>query len=150
MPTQASVAFVVVNPDISVKLADTRNSRVSVYQSVRGADRVLFLNDEQQAVLTAIVAKLGRTPEPDRPANIDILGFWNRFVPGERQFGPISENGLWILFETYPIITELEFLNPERTRAAARVRVRHEGGTIVLEKRQGVWTALALVDIWIA
>ena len=148
--TPASVAFAVVNPDISVKLADARNNRLSVYQSVRGADRVLFLNDEQQALLTAIVAKLGRTPEPDQPAKIDILGFWNRFFPGERQFGAISENVLWILFETYPIVTELEFLNAERTKAAARVRVGHEGGTIVLEKRQGVWTALALVNTWIA
>ena len=71
---------------------------------------------ERQAVLTAIVAKLGRTPEPDQPAKIDILGFWNRFFPGERQSGAISENVLWILFETYPIITELDSSMPSGRR----------------------------------
>jgi hypothetical protein len=148
--TARSTAFVAVNPDISVKLADARNQRLSVYQPLRGIDHVLFLNDEQQAVLTTIVAKVGRILEPDQPAKIDILGFWNRFFPAERRFGAIPENVLWILFETYPIITELEFLNAERTKAAARVIVGHEGGTIVLEKRQGVWTAQALVNQWIA
>ena len=147
---RSPAGFVVLNPDISVRLAGAQTDRLSVYQPLRGVDRLLFLNDEQQAVLTAIVAKLGRTPEPDQPAKIDILGFWNRFLPAERQFGAISENVLSILFETYPIITELEFLNAERTKAAARVRVGHEGGTIVLEKRQGVWTAQALVNMWIA
>jgi hypothetical protein len=82
---------------------------------------------------------------------IDILGLWNKFFPTERQLGGlVLANYPRLTFETYPIITELEFLNAERTSAAARVVVGHEGGTIVLEKIQGVWTAKGLVNMWIS
>ena len=148
---RSSLPFIVVNPDVSVKLPGAQNDRPSVYQSLPGVDRVLFLNNEQQAVLNDIVAKLGGTPEPDQTTGIGILGLWSRFIPTERRFGGVgSDNYPRVSFETYPIIVELEFLNAERTKAAARIVVGHEGGTIVLEKSQGIWTAKALVNTWIS
>ena len=49
-----------------------------------------------------------------------------------------------------PVIAELEFLNAEHTKAAARVVMGHQGGTIVLDKQQGIWTAKASVNKWIS
>jgi tetratricopeptide (TPR) repeat protein len=146
-----SPSFVVLNPDISVKLPTVQNSRQTVYQSLPGVDRVLYLNNEQQAVLNDIVAKVGGKPEPDQTTEIDMLKFWNRFLPTERRLGGVaSDDYPRVSFETYPIITELEFLDAERTKAAARVVVGHEGGTVVLEKSQGIWTAKTLVNTWIS
>jgi hypothetical protein len=146
-----TASFVILNPDISVKLPTVQSSRQTVYQSLPGVDRVLFLNNEQQVVLNDIVAKVGGTPEPDQTTEIDILKFWNRFFSTERRFGGVaSDDYPRVSFESYPIITELEFLDAERTKAAARVVVGHEGGTVVLEKSQGIWTAKALVNTWIS
>jgi hypothetical protein len=148
---RASAPFVVLNPDISVWLPSVQSSRQTVYQSLPGVDRVLFLNNEQQAVLNNIVAKVGGNPAPERTPGIDILDLWNRFFATERRFGgAASDSYPRISIETYPIIAELDFLNAERTKAAARVVVGHQGGTIVLEKSQGIWTAKALVNTWIS
>ena len=148
---RSSASFAVLNPDISVKVPGAQNSRQSVYQSLPGIERVLFLTNEQQAVLNTIVATLGGKPDRDQTAGIDILNLWNRFLPTERRFGGmVPDNYPRVSLESYPIITELEFLDAEHTKAAARVVVGPEGGTVVLEKSQGIWTAKALVNTWIS
>jgi tetratricopeptide (TPR) repeat protein len=148
-----SVPFVIVNPDVSVKFSNTENTRQSVYQTLPGVDQLLFLNAEQQAILTTIVAKLGGgEPIQDRTvASTDILALWNKFFPTERRFGGVTVDTYpRITFETYPIITDIEFLDSERTKAVARIVVGSEGGTVVLEKERGIWTAKGLVNTWIS
>ena len=147
-----SVPFVIVNPDVSVKFSNGENTRQSVYQSLPGIDQVLFLNAEQQAVLTTIVAKLGGNPTQDRTvSSIDILGLWNKLFPTEWRLGGVAfDTYPQIAFETYPTITDIEFLDSERTKAAVRIVVGHEGGTVVLEKVKGNWTAKGLVNTWIS
>ena len=83
-----SVPFVIVNPDVSVKLSRTENARQTVYQTLPGVDPLLFLNAEQQAILTTIVATLGdgRADTADGRLN-DTLALWNKFFPTERRFG---------------------------------------------------------------
>jgi len=49
-----------------------------------------------------------------------------------------------------PVIAELEFLDAARTRAAARIVGRSEGGTIILEKDRGEWVAREVVNKWIS
>lgn len=149
---RSSVPFVVVNPNVSVKFSNAENTRQAVYQSLPGVDQVLFLNAEQQAVLTTIVAKLGGNPTQDRTvSSIDILGLWNKFFPTERRLGGIVfDNYPRIAFETYPTITDIEFLDSERTKAVARIVVGSQGGTVVLEKERGIWTAKGLVNTWIS
>jgi hypothetical protein len=46
---------VIINPDVSVKFPHAETTRVSVYQSLPGADQVLFLNAEQRAVFISII-----------------------------------------------------------------------------------------------
>jgi hypothetical protein len=56
--------------------------------------------------------------------------------------------GGWEL-ETYPVITEIQFTNAERTRASARVTIGYSGGTVELEKEAGKWIAKRLTSQWI-
>jgi hypothetical protein len=57
-------------------------------------------------------------------------------------------SGGWEI-ETYPVVTEIEFTNVERTRASARVTIGYEGGTVELEKEGGTWVAKRLTNRWI-
>jgi hypothetical protein len=126
------------------------NRRVCLFERVvvnwPGLDQVLFLNAEQQAVLTTIVAKLGANPTQEcSVSSNDILGLWNKFFPTERRLGGFAfDNYPRVAFVTYPAITDIEFLDSERTKAVVRIVVGSEGGTIVLEKEGGTWTAIAL------
>jgi hypothetical protein len=139
-----SAAFVILNPDVTVKVPGGEVTRQSVYQSLPDTKRVIFLNAEQQALLSGIVIRLGGTPTPEPTgASSGILNLWDTFIRTEPWWGRVG-------FESYPIISDIEFLDRERTRALARIRVGHEGGTVVLRKDGGTWTATELVNLWIS
>jgi len=143
--------FVVINPDVLVKFRGTESRKQTVYQSFTNTTRVIYLNGEEQRILNNIVGKLGNKATQDRPLGKDVLEFWNRFFPTEYRFGGIEYNDRApVVLETSPIIAEVEFLDTGRTNAAARLRFGHEGGTLMLEKVQGVWIAKSMVDNWIS
>ena len=54
----------------------------------------------------------------------------------------------WV-FESYPIVDEIEFIDAARTRAAVKVTVGYSGATVQLEKKNGAWVATALSNFWI-
>jgi tetratricopeptide (TPR) repeat protein len=147
--------FAIVNPEVPVKLHDGEITRISLVQSLPGAaSRVLFVDDEQLAVLRESIVKLGGTKRrqpghvmetPNQPvgASMNILTLWNKFFAARP-----GHWGGWDL-QTYPVITQIEFTNAERTKAAARVTVGYSGATVRLEKRDGKWIATELTDQWI-
>ena len=104
--------------------------------------RVVFFDTEQIAVLKEILVQLGGTRRrapvqvmetPNQPAgdSLHILTLWTKFFvarPGHW--------GGWDL-ETAPVITEIQFTNPDRTKASARVTIGYTGGTVELEKEDG-------------
>ena len=47
------------------------------------------------------------------------------------------------------MITEIEFLDEARTRAAARVTIGYSGGTVRLVKDGATWRATEMTDRWI-
>lgn len=149
---RSPVPFVIVNPNVSVKLSNAQITRQLVYQSLPNVDQLLFLTSEQQAVLTTIVAKLGSDPRPDRTASsIDILNLWKKFFLAERRLGGVVvDNYPRIAFETFPIIADIEFLDAKRSKAVVRVMVGSEFGAVILEKAGGIWTARRLVNTGIA
>jgi hypothetical protein len=54
------------------------------------------------------------------------------------------------VFETYPIISEIEFVDAARSRAAVRVTVGYSGATVLMEKaKDGTWVAMELTNFWI-
>jgi hypothetical protein len=66
-------------------------------------------------------AKLGAIPERNGVSGtIDIVKLWNSFFTSERLLGGmVEDDSLRVTLETYPIITRVEFLDAERTRALA-------------------------------
>ena len=53
------------------------------------------------------------------------------------------------MLEAYPIITEIEFVDAARTRAAVKVTVGYAGATVQMHKENGVWIAGALTNQWV-
>jgi hypothetical protein len=146
--------FAIVNPDVRVKLADGGIVQVSVQRPLRTASKVLFFNSEQLGLLRATMVRLGgsrrRVPTgvmetPNQPvgASIAILALWKKFFPARP-----GHWGGWDL-ETYPVITEIGFIDGARTQAEAAVTIGYSGATVVLEKEGAVWTAKRLINQWI-
>jgi tetratricopeptide (TPR) repeat protein len=146
--------FLVVNPDVTVKLSTGETRRVSVRRAIPGLNKVLFVETDHLALLTAMMRALGgsgrgqpaqvmATPNQPIGPSQDVRAFWNRYFP--------MRPGHWSgwEFETYPTITDVTFYNAERTRAAVRVTVGYSGGTVVLIKENGAWRATELVNLWI-
>ena len=73
----------------------------------------------------------------------NILALWNKFFPAHP-----GHWGGWA-FLTYPVITEVEFTDAQRTKVAARVTVGYSGATVLLEKEAGKWVAKSLTNRWI-
>lgn len=149
-----SPAFTVVNSDILVKLHDGGTTRVTLVQTFPRAERVLFFDTSQIALLEKMIVTLGGTKRreprqimetPNQPVgdSMQILGLWNKLFPARP-----GHWGGWEL-ETYPVITEIQFTDAERTRASARVTFGYSGDTVELEKKAGKWIARRLSNQWI-
>jgi hypothetical protein len=83
------------------------------------------------------------TPNQPIGDSMQLIRVWSKFFharPGHW--------GGWEL-ETYPVITEIQFTNPERTKAAARVTIGYSGATVELDKEDGKWIAKRLTNWWI-
>lgn len=149
-----SARFLVVDPDLQVTLPDGNVIRVSAYDPFPEFDNVVFLPDERRTVLERIMTRVGGTKKrrpravmetPNQPIgpSLDVLAFWKKFFAAQP-----GHWGGWV-FETYPIINQIEFINAERTRAAVKVTVGYSGATVQLEKKDGVWMAKELTNFWI-
>jgi hypothetical protein len=53
------------------------------------------------------------------------------------------------MFQTFPMITAIEFEDAGRTRAAVFFTVGYEGATLIFEKKNGVWTFKEMTGRWI-
>ncbi len=83
------------------------------------------------------------TPNEPAGAAVTIMKLWNRFFPMRQ-----GHWGGWE-FATYPVITRIDFTNAERTKASVPVIVGYSGGTVLLEKIDGEWRAIEIVNRWI-
>ena len=153
-PASGAPPFAIVNPAVRVKLANGEITRVTVRQSFGVSRKVLFLGDDDLNLLRYVLAKLGgskrRVPSaimetPNQPvgASMDILALWNKFFPARP-----GHWGGWDL-ETYPVVTQIEFTDADRTKADAAVTIGYSGATVVLEKVDGRWIARRLTNQWI-
>ena len=98
--------------------------RVTAREPRLAAVKTLFLDADTIAMLDTIVDRLGgagkrqpaqimETPNQPIGPSLDILQLFNRFFAARP-----GHWGGWV-FETYPILTQVEFLDAARTRAAA-------------------------------
>lgn len=146
--------FIVVSADVQVKTSDGQVRRHTLYQQFPDLDHVLALKSDELSLLARLLPTIGGTKHrewtnamevPNQPVggSMQILSLFGRFfeaIPGHW--------GGWEL-ETYPQVTQIEFLNAERTKANADVTIGYSGGTVVLEKADGKWRAVRLTKQWI-
>jgi tetratricopeptide (TPR) repeat protein len=146
--------FMLVTADVRVKLHNGDGTSVRAVQAFPQAQKVLVFTTEEIALLKKMITTLGGTRRrepghvmetPNQPVgdSMQILKLWSRLFPARP-----GHWGGWEL-ETYPVITEIEFSNPERTKAAARVTIGYSGATVELEKEGGRWIAKRLTNQWI-
>jgi tetratricopeptide (TPR) repeat protein len=151
-PTEAP--FVVFDPELRVKSSDGRTSTVVMRDPFPDVSNVVFLDKDRKDVLGRVMLRLGGTKRhawtqvmqtPNQPAgpSLQVLALWKRSF-----FAQPGHWGGWV-FETYPIVNEIEFINKEQTRAAVRVTVGYSGCTVQIEKRAGIWVTLELTNFWI-
>lgn len=147
-------AFLVINPDVPVKLTSGELVNVSVSRALSGMPNVLYADTGTLALMDAVLFSLGGTKRrapsqimetPNQPVGLSmsILQLWNQFFPARQ-----GHWGGWEL-TTYPQLTRIEFLDAAHLRAAASVTVGYSGATVVLEKRDDVWIAVKLTNEWI-
>jgi hypothetical protein len=146
--------FIVVRADVQVKTADGQVGRHTVYQRFPDLDRVLLLNSDELALLARLLPTIGGTKRrawtqvietPNQPVgdSLQILSLFGRFFEARP-----GHWGGWEL-ETYPQVTQIEFVNADRTKANANVTIGYSGATVVLEKVEGKWRAVRLTNQWI-
>ncbi len=146
--------FFVATPEVRVKLYDGADARVEAASRLAARPGALLLNEEQIAILEHILMGLGGTKRhvprsemetPNEPIGgvEHILKFWNRFFT----IGPGHWGG-WIV-QTFPIVTEVTFIDAARTKGAARIRTGYQGATQLLTKTDGTWKVTGSSRHWI-
>ncbi len=146
--------FIVVRADVQVKTSDGQVSRHTVYQQFPDLAHVLLLKSEELSLLARLLPTIGGTKRrawtqvmetPNQPVgdSMQILSLFGRFFEARP-----GHWGGWEL-ETYPQVTQIEFVNAERTKANANVTIGYSGATVVLEKVEGKWRAVRLTNQWI-
>jgi len=146
--------FIVVRADVQVKTSDGQVGRHTVYQRFPDLDHVLLLKSDELSLLARLLPTIGGTKHrawtqvmetPNQPVgdSMQILSLFGRFFEARP-----GHWGGWEL-ETYPQVTQIEFVNAERTKANANVTIGYSGATVVLEKVDGKWRAVRLTNQWI-
>jgi len=146
--------FIVVRADVQVKTSDGQVGRHTVYQRFPDLDHVLLLKSDELSLLARLLPTIGGTKRraptqimetPNQPVgdSMQILSLFGRFFEARP-----GHWGGWEL-ETYPQVTQIEFVNAERTKANAHVTIGYSGATVVLEKVDGKWRAVRLTNQWI-
>jgi hypothetical protein len=143
--------FVILRPDVAVKQADGKTIRVRLHDSFGPAIKPLFATTEQIEVVRHIIRKLRgssilySTP-PASAAQADsrgeVLALWYGLLPVR----PRSSYRWDVL--TYPLISQIEFTNSDRTRAVASITAGSSGHWLLLEKEQGRWVPRKVLAFW--
>ncbi len=146
--------FVIVNSRVLVKFPDGQQMPVTLNQRFAQIDSVVLLDPDQIAFFSGLVTSLGGTKKrqptgvmetPNQPVgrSIDVGRFLNTFFP--------VRPGHWGGWEflTYPVVSRIEFVNEERTKARASVIIGYSGADVILEKTNGVWKAVGLDNQWV-
>jgi tetratricopeptide (TPR) repeat protein len=146
--------FIVARADVQVKTSDGQVARHTVYQRFPDLNHVLLLKSDELSLLARLLSTIGGTKRrawtevmetPNQPVgdSMQILSLFGRFFEARP-----GHWGGWEL-ETYPQVTQIEFVNAERTKANANVTIGYSGATVVLEKVDDKWRAVRLTNQWI-
>jgi tetratricopeptide (TPR) repeat protein len=150
----ARAPYFVFDPALRVKTAAGELLTVRSYDQFPEYRNVLFLGPDRRTLLERVMLKLGgtkrrpwtqvmQTPHQPAGAAVGVVAFWNKSFP--------VRSGHWSgwVFETYPAIMEIEFIDATRTKAAVKVTVGYSGATVQMEKKDGAWLARDLTNFWV-
>ena len=138
--------------EASSMLAEYRQANAEIGGLKAYNDQLAEQVKSQEAELAAMTQQLTEIETTSREAlpmmqkMVATLGSgesWNKFFPVRG-----GHWGGWEL-ESYPVITEINFTNAERTRASAKVTIGYSGATVELEKQARRWIALRLTNRWV-
>jgi tetratricopeptide (TPR) repeat protein len=146
--------FSVVSAAVTVKLPGESARTMSFVQRYTSAPDVLTLTTDEIQTIARICYTIGglerRVPRgvmavPNQPTGdaTAIVDVWNTLFPMRP-----GHWGGWVI-ATYPIVTRIEFIDDERTRATAQVVVGYSGATILLDKVDGRWVAVEATSPWV-
>ena len=146
--------FLIAPATLLVQESDGRVRMLPASRPLPGLENILYLSEQDSELLRRTMAILGgslryvpasvmATPNQPAGASQAIMKLWNRFFPMRA-----GHWGGWE-FASYPVIRTIEFTNPERTKASVPVTIGYSGGTVLLEKIDGEWRALDIVNQWI-
>ena len=146
--------FLIAPATLSVQEFDGRIRMLSASRPLPGPENTLYLSEQDFELLRRTMATLGgslryviasvmATPNQPAGASQTIMKLWNRFFPMRP-----GHWGGWE-FATYPVIRTIEFTNRERTKASVPVTIGYSGGTVLLEKIDGEWRVLEIVNQWV-
>ena len=144
--------FAIVTSDIQVKTSDGKERRLSVPFAANTGARVVFASYEDLGSMRMILDKIGGTETaewinamdlPNQPigGSVQIAQLWAKFFP--------LRPGHWGGWEltVYPYVTKITF--DRDGHALADFTAGYSGGTVELEKENGVWVAKRIINIWI-
>jgi hypothetical protein len=146
--------FLIAPARLAVQESNGRVRMLSASRPLPGLKNTLYLSEQDFGLLRRTMAILGgslryvpasvmATPNQPAGASQTIMKLWNRFFPMRA-----GHWGGWE-FASYPVIRTIEFTNPEWTKASVPVTIGYSGGTVLLEKIDGEWRALDIVNQWI-
>jgi TolA-binding protein len=127
--------FLLVDPEVAVRLPSGDQLRVSVSHALPGIPNVIYADATMASLLEMTIASFGES--------MNILTLWNKFFP--------ARAGHWGGWEvtSYPRLTRIVFLDAARTQAGAQVTIGFSGATIVMEKHGSTWKAVRVTSRWV-
>ena len=142
--SNARPSFLVVNPHITVQLANATAARETVYPVSTLSP--LFMTTEAMTLLVNSLNALGEeNPERRSVARVpvEMRNFLGTHLPLE--MGMLASTGI-TSFASIPNVCSVVFTNAERTRANVEIRTSSSGGTLVMEKTAAAWRVVSVGD----
>jgi hypothetical protein len=140
----STAAYAVVNPDVEVIEADGSARLLTIYQDFPELPNVIYWTTIDTAFARRLSVTL-RGTGAHAAANADVTRFWNNFFATRE-----SNLGVWVV-ETYPRVASIRFLDSARTKATvAFIASTYSGGSMLMEKQNGVWQAVKLINFWMS
>jgi TolA-binding protein len=155
--------FLLVDAEQRVKTADDRAADIPLYHPYPGLTNVVLVNGEELRFFGDLMNKVGGTKKrewrmdvekalqtgvmetPNRPVgpSVNLMALLNKFFP--------TRPGHWGGWEflTYPEISQIDFLDAQRTSALAHVTIGYSGCVLLLQNVDGQWKVVRVTSTWI-
>lgn len=143
----ARPSFLVVNPHITVQLANATAERETVYP-VSTLSPLFMTTEAMTLLVNSLNALAEENPERRSVARVpvEMRNFLGTHLPLE--MGMLVSTGI-TSFASIPNVCAVVFTDAERTRANVEIRTSSSGGTLVMEKTAAGWRVVSVGDTYV-